>query len=149
MLDELQWPSFRETRVVIMGCGQIGSTIANTMAGGQGSVHIIDKDPSAFGLLPEALIDDGRILPLVGDGTLESDLRGANAQDCDIFIAVSGKDASNALAAQIAKIIFQVETVICRMDDEASRNMYAEAGIVVISVSELATDAIIKLTGSV
>ena len=147
MIDELQWPSFRETRVVIMGCGQIGSTVANTMAGGHGSVHVIDKDPSAFGLLPEVLIDDGRILPLVGDGTLESDLRRANTQDCDIFIAVSGKDASNALAAQIAKIVFQVETVICRMNDEASKNMYAEAGIVAISVSELATDAITKFSG--
>lgn len=147
MLDELQWPSFRETRVVIMGCGQIGSTIANTMAGSQGFVHVIDKDPSAFGLLPEVLIDDRQILALVGDGTLESDLRRANTQDCDIFIAVSGKDASNALAAQIAKIVFQVETVICRMNDEASKNMYAEAGIVAISVSELATDAIIKFSG--
>jgi len=148
MLDELQWPSFRENRVVIMGCGQIGSSVANTMAGGQGSVHVIDKDPSAFGLLPEALIDDGRILALVGDGTLESDLRRANAQDCDIFIAVSGKDASNALAAQIAKIIFQVETVICRMNDQPSKNMYAEAGIVAISVAEMATNAIIKFSGT-
>ena len=74
-------------------------------------VQILDVSVAAFDLLPTGLIEDGQIVPIIGDGTLESDLRKASAQDADVLIAVSGKDAANAMSAQIAHHILGVPRV--------------------------------------
>ena len=87
-------------------------------------------------------------MPIVGDGTLESDLRKASTQDADMFIAVSGKDSWNAMGAQIAKHILMVPTVICRMNDPVRNEMYSQLGLVTISATGLVTDMILEATGA-
>ena len=144
MLPALNWTNPGSRRAAIMGCGQIGSSIASTLAEDGWSLHMIDIDPAAFSLLPAGMVDDGHIVAIVGDGTLESDLRKASAQDADVFVAVSGKDARNALAAQIAKHVLQVPTVICRVNDPAAKEMYEQFGIVTISATGLVTEMILQ-----
>ena len=127
-----------------MGCGRTGSFIASTLAEEGWSVYVIDIDPNAFGLLPAGMVHEGHILTVVGDGTLEVNLRRILAHDADVFVAVSGKSAGNVLAAQIAKQVFHLPTVICRVDDPISKQVYEQLDIVTISTEALVTETILR-----
>ena len=129
-----------------MGCGRTGSFIASTLAEEGWSVYVIDIDPNAFGLLPVGMVHEGHILTVVGDGTLEVNLRRVLAHDADVFVAVSGKSAGNVLAAQIAKQVFHLPTVICRVDDPISKQVYEQLDIVTISTEALVTETILRTT---
>ena len=107
-------------------------------------MNILDLDPSAFDRLPPGMTADGHIVPIIGDGTLEHDLRQAATQEADIFIAVSGKDTRNALSAQLAKHILQVPTVICRMNDPTRKEMYDQLELVTVSASTLITRMVVE-----
>ena len=111
-------------------------------------MHILDLSPSAFDLLPAGMKGDGRIVPIVGDGTREADLRRASAQGADVFIALSGRDARNALSAQIAKHVLQVPTVICRINDPTRKEMYTQLGLTAVSAAGLVTEAVLEATRS-
>ena len=54
-----------------------------------------------------------------------------------MFMALSGVDTLNALTGQMAKHLFQVPTVVCRIDDPTLQEMYEELGIVAISATSL------------
>ena len=131
-------------RAVIVGCGRTGSSLAAALSERGYTVRILDPDPAAFELLPPGMIVDGHIVPILGDGTVESDLRKALTQDANVFIAVSDKDARNALASQIAKDLLQVSTVICRMNDATRREMYRQLGLVTVSAADLVTEKVLE-----
>ena len=128
---------------MIVGCGRTGAAIAAAMSETDSTVHILDMDMAAFDLLPVGLVDEGHIIPILGDGTLERDLRRASTQDADVFIAVSGKDAANALSAQIAHHMLHVPKVICRLSDSVMKEMYEGLELVTVSPTGLVTDLII------
>lgn len=134
--------------VVIMGCGRVGLSLATALSEEGCSLCILDVNPAAFELISPGKVDEGRIVAILGDGTLERDLRKASMQDADVFIAASGSDARNAMAAQIAKHIFQVPTVICRMGDPARKEIYSQLGLITISSTKLVTDMVLEATGS-
>ena len=86
-------------RVIIMGCGRIGSHIATTLWRHNHQVTVMDTEPESFLLLPPEMVEqDGTTL--VGDGTLEDDLHLAGIDEAEVFVAVSVRDSRNALAAQ-------------------------------------------------
>ena len=129
-----------------MGCGRVGASIAVRLVEEGWFINIIDINPVTFDRLPESLIADGFILPIIGDGTLERDLRKAGARDAEIFIALSGRDTRNAMAAQIAQRILEVPLVICRMNDFTRRDMYDALGLIAITPIGIISDMIIEAT---
>lgn len=108
---------------------------------------ILDTATASFDLLPTRLVEAGSVRPFLGDGTLASDLRRASAQDADVFVAVSGNDASNALSAQLARHTMGVPKVICRLNDPAMREMYEELGLTTVSPTGLVRDLIVEAAG--
>ena len=148
MLPELHRTDTGPKLAVIMGCGRLGVSIATALSDEGYTLKVLDVDIAAFDLLPPGMIEDGHIVPIAADGTLESGLREASTQDADTFIAVSGRDVRNALAAQIAQHILRVPTVICRINDPVRNEMYARLGLQTISATKLATDMILKASGS-
>lgn len=129
-----------------MGCGRIGSTVAVRLVEEGWIVHIMDLNADNFERLPESLVNDGLIIPIVGDGTLEKDCRRAGAEDAEIFIALSGRDTLNALAAQIAQRILSVPTVICRMNDPTRKDMYETMGLIAVSPLGIVSDLVVQAT---
>ncbi len=132
-------------RVVIAGCGRTGVALASTLCESGGLVQVLDTNPSAFDRLPPDLVGSGRVQPRLADVTLASSLRGARAQDADIFISVTGSDSMNATAAQIAHHILRVPTVICRTDDPVKRGMYEALDITAVSQADLIRDMVIRI----
>ena len=106
-------------------------------------MHLLDVSEEAFDLVPEGKIKNGQIVPIIGDGTLERDLRKAMAHDADVFIAVARRDTTNAMSGQIAQHVFRVPSVICRINDPVRKEMYAQLGLITVSATRMVTDMVL------
>ncbi len=130
--------------VVIVGCGGVGSTIAAALAEQGHLVHILDVSAEAFRQLPSSAVDSGQIVTIVADGTLEKSLRLAQIEDSDLFIAVSGLDNRNALAAQMARQLHGVSSVVCRIDEPVKNQMYRDMGLGAVSATSLVSASVVQ-----
>ena len=122
----------------------MGATIATALSESGFQVQVFDVKPSAFDQLPGRLVNDGEIQPLLGDITLESHLRIAGTQDAGVFIATSGSDSVNIIAAQIAHHILSVPVVICRLDDPVKRDLYENLELTTISHTHMLRDLVMQ-----
>jgi len=112
-------------KVVIMGCGRVGARLAMLLDAEGHLVTVLDTDTYSFRRLPPIFSGTA----LVGDGTDEESLRKAGIEEADAFVAVTQGDNRNVMAAQIAKHIFNVPKVICRIYDPLRRELYNTLGI--------------------
>ena len=111
--------------VVIMGCGRVGAQLATLLDAEGHLVTVLDTDAYSFRRLPPTFNGTA----LLGDGTDEEALRKAGTEEADAFIAVTQGDNRNVMAAQIAKHIFNVPRVICRIYDPLRRELYSTLGL--------------------
>ncbi|MFC2012786.1 potassium channel family protein [Chloroflexota bacterium] len=116
-------------KVVIMGCGRVGAHLAILLVGDGHQVTIMDVEEYSFRRLPA----DFGGTALVGNGTDTESLKKAGIEEADTFVAVTQGDNRNVMAAQIAKHIFNVPRVVCRIYDPLRRDMYETLGIEALS----------------
>ena len=112
-------------RVVIMGCGRVGSLLAAQLHREGHEVGIIDMSQKSFQRLP----DDFRGLAVIGTGIDEDVLRAAGIEGADAFVAVTEGDNRNIMAAQVAREIFGVPEVVARIYDPGREAIYRELGL--------------------
>jgi trk system potassium uptake protein TrkA len=115
--------------IVIMGCGRVGAQLAGMLDEDGHKVIVMDSDTYSFRRLPASF----KGTPLVGDGTDEDYLKKAGIEEADAFIAVTQGDNRNVMAAQIAKHMYNVPRVICRIYDPLREEMYQTLGLETIS----------------
>jgi trk system potassium uptake protein TrkA len=115
--------------VIIMGCGRVGAQLASILDSEKHKITILDINGHSFRRLPPTFSGTA----LLGDGTDEETLKKAGIREADAFIAVTEGDNRNAMAAQIAKHIFNVPKVICRIYDPLRKDVYESIGIDTIS----------------
>lgn len=116
-------------RVVIMGCGRVGAELARLLSRDGHDVSIMDINPTAFQRLPA----DFRGRRVVGNGIDQDALRRAGIEGADAFVAVTQGDNRNIMSAQIAKHIFGVPRVVCRIYDPIREEIYHTLGLRTIS----------------
>ena len=116
-------------KVVIMGCGRVGAELAALLDSEKHQVTILDVNSRSF----SRLIPTFKGNALIGDGTDEDSLRKAGIEEADAFIALTQGDNRNVMAAQIAKYIFKVPKVICRIYDPLRGELYQNLGLEAIS----------------
>jgi trk system potassium uptake protein TrkA len=116
-------------KVVIMGCGRVGARLASLLEQDGHAVTIIDNDSYSF----RRLAPDFKGAALIGNAIDEDVLRSAGIEEADAFIALTQGDNRNVMASQIAKHIFNVPRVVCRIYDPLRRDMYEELGVETIS----------------
>ena len=119
--------------VVIMGCGRVGAQLAALLEEDGHKVTILDRDTYSFRRLPSAF----KGTPLVGDGTDEESLKKAGIEEADAFVAVTQGDNRNVMAAQIAKDVFNVPKVVCRIYDPLREELYHTLGLETISPTKI------------
>lgn len=112
-------------RIVILGCGRVGAHLAKTLVTEGHQVAVIDKNSAAFARLGSDF--PGNLV--VGTGIDEDVLRRAGIERADAFVAVTNGDNTNVMAAQIAKEIFGVPRVICRIYDPLREEIYRSLGL--------------------
>jgi trk/ktr system potassium uptake protein len=118
-------------KVLIVGCGRVGSRIAHELDSGGHSVTIIDRDPGAFKrfAMRGVFSNDFQGSFIVGDGTESDLLRRAGIEDADCFVAMTDGDNRNIMAAQIAQHVFHVPNVVCRIYDPIRDQVYRKLGL--------------------
>lgn len=120
-------------KVVIMGCGRTGAELAALLGREGHQVTILDLDAYAFRRLPS----DFNGAKLVGNGIDQETLRRAGIEGADAFVAVTQGDNRNVMASQIAKHIFGVPRVVCRIYDPLRADLYEELGLAVFKATRI------------
>ncbi len=121
-------------KIIILGCGRVGSTLARRMATEGHDVTVIDLTSDAFRRLGSKF----KGTRLVGGGTDMDVLRRAGIDSADAFVAVTNGDNRNIMAAQIAKEVFSVPKVMTRLYDPIRADAYQDMGIETICTTTIA-----------
>jgi trk system potassium uptake protein TrkA len=125
-------------KIVIVGCGRVGSTLAENFDADGHDVIIFDIKTAAFDRLPETF----KGAAIRGDGTDEEVLKRAGAQGADIFLSLTEGDNRNVMAAQVATESLAIPQVMAKINDPVRAAAYAELGIVTLCRTNLMVDSV-------
>ena len=129
-------------KLIVMGCGRVGSQVSNLMANQGHDVTVIDhRDTDAASRLgPEF---KGRLIS--GLGFDRDILIEAGVEHADVFVAASSSDNANIVAARIARNIFKVPRVIARLYDPRRAEIYHRLGLMTISTTTWGAERVYEL----
>jgi trk system potassium uptake protein TrkA len=125
---------------VIMGCGRVGSTLAQEIEGRGHSVAVIDQNPDAFRRLPA----DFSGKKVTGVGFDRDTLVQAGIEDTYAFAAVSDGDNSNILAARVVRETYGVDNVVARIYDPHRAEIYQRLGIPTVATVRWTADQVLR-----
>jgi len=98
-------------KIIILGAGQVGSSVAAALASENNDITVVDTDAAKLKDLAERL----DIRTVQGHASLPSVLGHAGADDADLIIAVTSSDEVNLIACEMADIVFKTPTKIARL----------------------------------
>jgi trk system potassium uptake protein TrkA len=98
-------------KIIILGAGQVGGTLAEHLANEQNDITVVDTDGEKLRLLQDRL-DIGTV---TGGASHPNTLLKAGAEDADMLIAVTNSDEINMMACQVAHTLFNTPTKISRV----------------------------------
>jgi trk system potassium uptake protein len=108
-------------KIIILGAGQVGGTLAAQLVNERSDITVVDTDP----LILRNLQDHLDIKTVEGPASLPSTLKRAGAEDAELIIAVTNSDEINIVACQVAHTVFSCPTKIARIRDQDYLNYAA------------------------
>ncbi|ATA26410.1 Trk system potassium transport protein TrkA [Brenneria goodwinii] len=135
-------------KIIILGAGQVGGTLAENLAGENNDITVVDTDTARLRQLQDKF--DLRVV--TGYASHPRVLHEAGAEDADMLVAVTNSDETNMVACQIAYSLFNTPNRIARIRSsaymrEADQLFLPEAVPIdyLISPEQLVIDNIYKL----
>lgn len=119
-------------RVIVIGCGRVGSGLAYRLEADGHEIVVVDKDPRAL----QRLGPGYRGVAIAGSALDESILVQAEIDNADALAMVTGSDEINAVLARLAVNRFRVPRVVARMYDPGEAELYGHLGVATISPVE-------------
>ena len=116
-------------KVIVIGCGRVGSALAGLLAAEGHDVDVVDRRPRAARRLP----DSPGVRFHEGNGYSRTVLGTAGIEHADAFVAVTSNDNSNVVSARTAKETYRVPIVLARVYDPRRADIYRELGIPTIA----------------
>jgi len=98
-------------KVIILGAGQVGASVAEGLVSEENDITVVDFDPVRLAQLQDRL----DLRTVVGNAATPSALRDAGAADADMIIAVTQSDQANLVACKLAHSVFNVPKRIARL----------------------------------
>lgn len=132
-----------KNKIIIVGCGRFGSSIANKYSAEGKNIMVVDSDSNRFDKLSENFMG----YKYVGDGTDVSVLKRANIESAKQIIITSGSDNANILIAYIARKIFDVPEIYVRLEDPASESLVKGLKVKTIFPFELSFEEFKRIGG--
>jgi trk system potassium uptake protein TrkA len=129
-------------RVVIIGCGRVGSVLANRLDEADHQVVVLDRNQHAFRRLSEKFKGER----IVGNGLVEEYVRPLLQEKTDILFVMTDKDNINLMIAQWVKQRFHVDRVIAEVHDSILAGLYKELGLETVSPTDLMLKELLKMT---
>ena len=123
--------------VIVVGCGRLGSLLANRLSSLGSSVVVIDRKESAF----ENLSTEFGGFRVTGDAAELAVLHQARIDKAQCLLAITSYDNVNLMVAQVAQTVFSVPQVMARVNDPSREAVYREFGIETICPTNLTAAA--------
>jgi len=127
-------------RVMIVGCGRVGSVLANRLDEAKHHVVVLDRNQQAFRRLSDKFSGER----IVGNGLVEEFIRPTLERKTDMFFAMTDKDNINLMIAQRVKLNYQVRTVIAVVHDSILAGIYKELGVQTVCPTDLVVKDLLK-----
>ncbi len=128
-------------RVIIVGCGRMGSELALQLSHDGHDVTVVDINPQAFYRLGPAF--KGRTVEGVG---FDRDvLVRAGVERADALAALTSGDNRNIITARVARNVFRVPKVIARLYDPGRAEIYQRLGLQTVSSTAWGVSRAIQL----
>ena len=134
-------------KIIILGAGQVGSSVAESLASEANDITVVDTDPARLSQLQDRL----DLRTVTGNASSPSVLRQAGAEDADMLIAVTQSDQTNLCACKTAHALFNLPTRIARVrssDFADFTDLFSTENFAVdfsICPEQIVTDYIVKL----
>ena len=123
-----------------MGCGRVGSTLAQSLEQQGHDVAVIDRDRTAFRRLGPDF--EGR--RITGVGFDRDTLVKAGIEHAYAFAAVSSGDNSNIPAPRVARETYGVANVVARIYDPGRAELYQRLGIPTVGTVRWTADRMLR-----
>ena len=130
--------------VIIVGAGNVGSSIARKLSDLGHRITVVEIDPKAVSLLPRGRVDSGAMTVIHRDGSKGRSMVEEGISDTDVFIAATGKDSLNGPAAHRAKIVYRVDNVLTVVKDEGASTLYESLDITTINRASITSDRLVS-----
>ena len=134
-------------KIIILGAGQVGSSVAANLCSEANDITVIDHNPDVLRSLQERY----DLQTINGTGSHPSVLAKAGANDADMIIAVTNSDETNMVACQVAYTVFRTPTKIARVRNNEylrTTTLFAQEALpvdVLISPEQIVTEYIERL----
>jgi trk system potassium uptake protein TrkA len=122
--------------IIIVGCGRLGSILANQLSRQGSNVVVVDRDEAAF----KNLSTEFSGFRVTGDAAELAVLHRAGIERADCLLATTRHDNVNLMVAQVARAVFRVAKVIARVFDPSREEVYGQFGIETICPTLLSAD---------
>lgn len=124
--------------IIIVGCGRVGSQLANMLSRSDNNVTVIDREASSFTNLGR----DFNGATIQGVGFDEDVLVRAGIEDCDVVVSVTQLDNTNLMVAEVADKLYHVPHVVARMHNPSHERAFSLLGIDFACGTTLVAEAI-------
>ena len=124
--------------VLIIGCGRLGSKIANELSMQGKNVQVIDKHSSSFSRLDSNFGG----LNTVGDALELDVLKEAHIDEASAVLVLTNDDNVNHLIAQMVRVLFGAKNVVVRLNDPEKRCVIDDENMHVLCPALLSAHAI-------
>ncbi len=134
-------------KIIILGAGQVGSSVAANLVNEENDITLVDINPAALQLISERY----DLRTITGIASHPSVLAKAGAKDADMILAVTNSDEVNMIACQVAYTLFHTPIKIARirgLEYLKSTALFAQEALpvdVLISPEQLVTEYIKRL----
>jgi trk system potassium uptake protein TrkA len=134
-------------KIIILGAGQVGSSVATSLASEANDITLVDVDGNRLREMQDSL----DLRTIVGHAAHPAVLKRAGAEDADMVLAVTNSDEVNMVACQVAYTLFHTPTKIARVRSPeyvTAQGLFAQDALpvdVIISPEQLVVDHIERL----
>jgi trk system potassium uptake protein TrkA len=128
-------------KIIIMGCGRVGSQVSHLLSRLGHEITVIDHDANELAKFGP----DFRGILIHGLGFDRKVLLEAGIEHVEAFVAASSSDNANIVAARIARNIFHVPRVVARLYDPQRAEVYQRLGLTTVSPTSWGAERIVEV----
>ena len=121
-------------QIIVVGCGKVGSQFAKMMSEEGHDIVVVDSNLDNFKMLGPNF----RGLTVLGVPIDEDVLKEAGIESAEGLAAVTPDDNINMMACQVAKEVFNVPRIFCRIQDPVREQVFYQFGVHTICPTDMA-----------
>lgn len=112
--------------MIIVGGGNVGLNLAKRLLAGEHEILVMEKNTMQAARLATLLGEEN---VMTGDGCEMALQKSAGFGRADVVIAVTGEDEDNLVVCQMAKVVWNVDRVLARVNDPGHEEVFKKIGI--------------------